>query len=539
MALATTQPPPRQELDIAQALELHRQGRLDEAEQIYSAILTATPEQRDALHLLGVVRHQQGRNVEALQLVGAALKAAPNSADILNNHGRVLGALGRHEEALARFEEVLAIHGDHVHALSNRADTLAQLGRYQEALAVCERVLALKPDHLVTLNKSGGLHMRLGRVDAAIACYDRALAIEPTRAELHINKGKALRAVNRFEDALASFEAAAETEPGRVEAHWNAGLVRLRLGDFKAGWKDYEWRWRKADWAGLRRDFAAPLWLGEQPVEGKTILLHAEQGLGDTIQFVRYVPLIARRGATVILECQAGLVELLRNIEGLARIVARGDLLPAFDLHCPLLSLPLAFETELATIPANSPLHSAARPKRIARWRRRLPHNGRLRVGICWAGNPDHLNDRNRSIPLERFATLLAAPGVDFVSLQRDVTRSRMRRSCVTVAWLSSARSFRILPTPPPSSRCSIWSSPSIPSVAHLAGAMGKADGVLVPFSPDWRWLLDRTDSPWYPTMRLFRQTAIGDWDGPLGAPAPRACRCVVSAAHAVASATA
>ena len=265
-------------------------------------------------------------------------------------------------------------------------------------------------------------------------------------------------------------------------------------------------------------------------------MLHAEQGLGDTIQFVRYVPLIARRGATVILECQAGLVELLRNIEGVARIVARGDLLPAFDLHCPLLSLPLAFATELATIPAKVP-YIQPQEQRATRWRGGCRTTAGCVSGSAGPGTPDHLNDHNRSIPLERFATLLAAPSVDFVSLQRDV-RDRDAPILRDRAVAQLGQEFQDFADTAAVVAMLDRVIAVDTAVAHLAGAMARATDVLVPFSPDWRWLLDRTDSPWYPTMRLFRQTAIGDWDGPLcrlrqeladascqpGTPSPRDC---------------
>jgi hypothetical protein len=312
--------------------------------------------------------------------------------------------------------------GQTVALLANRADTLARLKRDEEALATYQRLLDLQSDHQGALNESGGLHMRLGRPQAALTCYDRALAVTPL-AELYVNKGTALRALNRDAEALASFAEAVALKPDLAEARWNASLVRLRQGDFTIGWKGYEWRWRKADWRARCRNFSLPLWLGDAPIAGKAVLLHAEQGFGDTIQFIRYAPLVAQRGARVVLECPAELTELLRDIEGVAQIVARGDALPAFDFHCPLLSLPLAFGTELATVPANVP-YLQTRAERIAKWRGRLLHNGRLRVGICWAGNGEHLNDRIRSIPLDRFASILSVSGLDFVSIQKEVSET-------------------------------------------------------------------------------------------------------------------
>jgi hypothetical protein len=399
-------------------------------------------------------------------------------------------------------------------ALCNQASTLIRLHRYDEALAAYETLFARQPEHIGALNDCGGLNMRLGRPEAAIVCYDRALAVAPRLPELHINNGTALRALNRFERALASFAAAAAIDPGRAEAHYNESLVRLCLGDFRAGWRGYEWRWRKPDWVKKRRNFSQPLWLGKEPVEGKTLLLHAEQGFGDTIQFVRYVPLIARRGARVIFECQPKLENLLRNIGGAEHVFASGETLPDFDFHCPLLSLPLAVGTEVATIPANVP-YILPSEERIAKWRGRLPQSGRLRIGLCWTGNSTHLNDHNRSVPLDRFASLLSVSGIDFISVQKDVSEpeaSILRHYGVNQLGQEFAD---FADTAAVVAMLDLVISVDT-SVAHLAGAMAKAVGVLIPFSPDFRWLLERTDSPWYPTMRLFRQSAIGDWDGPL-----------------------
>jgi tetratricopeptide (TPR) repeat protein len=514
MPQAGAQAQPRPNNDIGQAIALHQQGHLDAAAQIYGAILDATPDQPDALNLLGMVRHQQGRNIEALQLVGDALKRAGRSADVINNFALILGALERHEEALAHFERALAINGKHINALANQARTLSRLKRDEEALGAYQHLLAAQPDHLDALNESGGVNMRLGRPQAAIACFERALAIAPLTVELLVNRGTALRALNRDEDALASFAAAAALKPDFAEAHWNASLVRLWRGDFARGWKDYERRWHKADWRGKRRNFRQPLWLGKEPIAGKTILLHSEQGLGDTIQFVRYAPLLVARGANVLLVVQPPLQTLIGSVPGVSGVFVDGEPLPAFDVHCPLLSLPLAFGTELATVPANIPY---LRPyaERTAKWQSSLPRNGRLRVGICWAGGREHLNNHSRSIPLDGFASMLSVSGLDFVSIQKEVSETDaaiLRQHGVaqlgqqfadfadTAAVVDMLDLVIAVDT----------------SVAHLAGAMGKPAWVLVPFASDWRWLRERTDSPWYPTMRLFRQTALGDWSGPL-----------------------
>jgi Tetratricopeptide repeat/TPR repeat len=401
-----------------------------------------------------------------------------------------------------------------VEALYDHGNALMRLQRYEDALAAFEAILTTTPGHPGALNGAGGVLTRLGRPERALPCYDLALATASRAVELHVNKGTALVALNRFEEAMRCFLAAIAIEPERAEAHYNAGLVRLRLGDFAAGWRMFEWRWRKADWAGKRRDFAAALWLGDEPIKGKTILLHAEQGFGDTIQFVRYAALVAGRGASVILECQPELKTMLASVEGAAAVFARGEPLPAFDIHCPLMSLPLAFATELAAVPARIP-YLRARQDWVAKWRDRLPANGRLRVGLCWAGSAAHLNDRNRSIPLERLIPVLVVPGLDFVSLQKDVSAAQaaILHNHGVIELGGEFTDF--------SDTAAVLSMLDLvvavdTSIAHLAGAMGKAVALLLPFSSDFRWLLDRTDSPWYPTMRLFRQTRIGDWDGPL-----------------------
>jgi len=513
MVQAGAQPKPVSENGIAAAIALHQQGQLERAARIYGDILAATPDQTDALNLLGLVRHQQGRNIEALQLIGAALERADRSPDIRNNFALVLDALGRQEEALAQFERVLADNSSHVNALYNRAQTLSRLKREEEALAAYRNLLDVQPDHVGALNESSRLNMRLGRPHAALACYERALAIAPA-VELHVNRGTALRALNRDDEALASFNAASALRPDCAEARWNASLVRLRRGEFAAGWRDYEWRWRKADWAGRQRNFSAPLWCGDEAIGGKTVLLHAEQGFGDTIQFVRYAPLVAAQGATVVLECQPQLKSLLHGADGVAHVIAAGETLPPFDLHCPLLSLPLAFKTELETVPSAVPY---IRPpaERIAKWRDRLPSNGRLRVGICWAGSSAHLNDRNRSMPLDRFAKVFVA-GADFISLQKETRAEEGAILSAHNVAQPAAQFADFADTAAVVATLDLVISVDT-SVAHLAGAMGKPVALLLPFSPDFRWLLDRTDSPWYPTMRLFRQPALCAWDDIIG----------------------
>jgi tetratricopeptide (TPR) repeat protein len=543
--VSRSSPRPSAVPDIQQAIALHRQGRLSEAEGIYTAILAADPARADALHLLGLANYQQGRLPEALRLMAAALRANPRSADIHSNFGLALDACKQHQEALASFDQALALEPGHVQALSNRGLTLATLGRTAEALASWDaalaadpnhaealhgrgnalyrikrhhaalsdydRLLALRPNNVDVLNNRGGALAELGRLDEAFESYDRASAIDPRLPEILINKGHVCADRHRFEEALSCYAAAAALPNLRPEAQWCASLVRLRLGQFAQGWRDYEWRWQQASWASQRRDFVAPLWLGKEPLCGRTILLHAEQGFGDTLQFVRYAKLVAGLGATVLLEVQAPLKILLSGIAGVAQVFARGEPLPRFDLHCPLMSLPLAFGTALDTIPADIP-YVRVPADRTAQWRARLREPRSLRVGIVWAGSAVHKNDHNRSIAFDRFRCLLSAPDIEFVSLQNELgaaEAARLARHANVVSLGGELRDFA--DTAAVVSALDLVVSADT-AMVHLAGALGTPVWVLLPFSPDFRWLLAREDSPWYPTARLFRQPRFGDW---------------------------
>jgi tetratricopeptide (TPR) repeat protein len=524
---------------LQEALALHRQGQLAAAEKGYARILKNFPDQFDALHLLGLLKLQAGKAGEAQRLITSALKIAPTSPDAHANLGLVLGALKRPADALASFDRALALDANHFEALANRGHVLLDLGRNDDALAVLDTVLAREPRHLPSrVNRANAL-VALGRPDEAIAEYDTALALNPNDLKALFNRANALFRAGRYAESLAGFDrllALAPRHPeglssrglslqalGRhqdalgdyakaimlakdyVDAHFNEALALLTVGDYARGFAEYEWRWKRAGIA--RRSFGKPLWLGEYPLARKTILLHAEQGLGDTIQFARYAPLLAHGGASVVLEVQAELKALLGGLDGVT-VLARGDVLPAFDVHCPLGSLPLAFKTTPANVPAGIP-YLRASEERVATWRPRLEALPGKRVALAWAGNPNHINDRNRSIALARLKPLLAAPGFSFVSIQRDVPAGD-RDALAGLAHLGDdLADFQ--DTAAAIALCDLVITVDT-SVAHLAGAMGRPLWVLLPFWPDWRWTLDGERSPWYPDARLFRQGADGDW---------------------------
>ncbi len=422
--------------------------------------------------------------------------------------------LDRIGDAIASFDMAIAREPSSIAALINRGNAYIRDQRFAEALANYDKALAISCEEAVALSGRGAALAEMGRIDEALACHDHALRVAPHAVAAHVSRGNALVKIARMEDALANYAEALALDPKNSEANFNAAVTRLCIGDFRNGWKQYEYRWEKKQLAPHRHKFSQPMWRGEKDLHGKTVLLHAEQGLGDTLQFVRYAPLVAELGAKIVLAVPQSLKALVATVPGIATVRSDTESLPEFDLHCPLMSLPLAFATELATVPADIPY---LRPyeERLAKWRARLPANGHPRVGICWAGSTMHLNDRNRSMPLEGFAKLLSVPNIDFVCVQKEVSEAQaaiLREHDViqlgqefadfsdTTAVVAMLDLLIAVDT----------------SVAHLAGAMGKAVALLVPFSPDWRWLLDRTDSPWYPTMRLFRQPSIGDWDGPL-----------------------
>jgi Tfp pilus assembly protein PilF len=529
---------------LQRAVALHRGGMVAQAGELYRQMLDIQPRHFDALHLLGVVRHQQGRNAEALELIGAALAIEPRNASALANQALVLSELGRHAEAIAAYDRALVIEPRNAATLSNRATSLKELGRHADALASCDRALAIQPDSADAVNNRGMVLHALERFDEAVACFDKALALEPAHARGHNNRGAALHPLNRFDEAVASFDRAIALRPadanafynrGRslkemrrldeaiasfrraiaidpnyTAAHWDEALLLLLRGDFAAGWPAYEWRFKDKEVGLPPRDFAQPQWRGDAPLHGRTILLHAEQGFGDTIQFVRYAPMVAARGAKVVLEVQRPLHALLDGMAGVSTTVCRGDALPEFDLHCPLPSLPLAFATTLDSMPAQVPYLSAP-AERIAAWQARLP-SGAPRVGLAWSGNPRHKNDRDRSVAFASLAPLIAGSGMNFVSLQKDPreTDTHALRQCANVVHVA-AELHDFADTAAVISLLDLVITVDT-SVAHLAGALGKPVWILLPTTVDWRWLLDREDSPWYPTARLFRQIRIGDW---------------------------
>jgi len=448
----------------------------------------------------------------ALASCDRAIALQPDYAEAHANRGNVLKELKRFEEALQSYARAMELKPRLPGLRSNKAAALTELMRWHEALAACEDALRLEGDYAeLYCNQGLALH-GLARLDEAVASYDRAIRLRADFPEAWANRGYTLAELRRFEAALASYERALALRPDYAEARCNRALVLLLLGRFAEGWPDYEWRWASkhgSNWRE-RREFSQPLWRGRESLEGKRILLHSEQGLGDTIQFCRYMKPVAERGASVILEVQRPLLRLLSGLEGVAHLCARGDPLPEFDLHCSLLSLPLAFGTELSTIPSGSAyLRSDA--AHIARWRARLGGGAGPRIGLAWSGSMFHNNDHRRSVPLALLLGILPAE-FRYVTVQNDVRpcdRAALRDSLGVLDLSGELQDFADTAA---LCECLDMVISVDTSVAHLCAALGKPTWILLPFTPDWRWLLDRTDTPWYASAKLYRQNRTGDW---------------------------
>jgi hypothetical protein len=413
---------------------------------------------------------------------------------------------GRLDEARLIATTLAAAQPDNFLAHHLLGAIAVRAGKPEDAIDHETRALALRPNDPEALSNRGIALRALGRINEALADYERALAARPGFAPALSLKGVALAALNRHEEAIASYSSALAVSPGYAPAHFNRSFSELALGDFESGLADFEWRWKGSDTQIALRDFGVPQWRGEDP-RGRTVLVHAEQGLGDAIQFCRYVPMLAERGANVVFEVQPALAALLSTLP--AQVVRMGDPLPVFDLHCPVMSLPLAFGTRLETIPARIPyLHASA--EQVERWRQRLGATEGLRIGVAWSGNARQVNDRNRSMPLAMLAPLRRR-GWKLIALQNEVRDSdRAALMEMGVEWLGAQiEDFR------DTAALVEWVDVVVSvdsSIAHLAGAMGKRLVIALAYAADWRYFIGRDDSPWYPTARLFRQHRPGDW---------------------------
>jgi Flp pilus assembly protein TadD len=485
-------------------LALQSTGELADSAVCLERAIALHAEYAEALTNLGNLRLAQGRPNEAIELHRRALAAKPDYAEAHCNLGIALYALRPSDsgEAEACFERALALHPDFAEAHNNLGLILHHGHRTPEALARFRRALALKPGYAEAHNNLGFTLEAEGRLAEAGGAYQRAVQLKPDYAEAQNNLGGWHQLRGECAEAMACFERALALKPHFAIAHYNQALLHLLQGEFETGFREYEWRWGFLP----RREFSVPLWRGE-PLAGKRILLHAEQGLGDAIQFLRYVPMVGAAGGQVALEVPQPLLRLAQEIPEVSRAIRCGEALPECDWQCPLMSLPLAFGTRLDTIPAQVPylrIPVAARRKADRlNWRGTAP-----RVGLVWAGSPKHKKDRDRSIPFQLLERLLSLAGVKFFSLQVGAAPGQAKAHGITDL---APHIDDLADTAALLERLDLLISVDT-AVAHLAGALGIPAWVLLPFAPDWRWLLERADSPWYPSIRVFRQPRPGDW---------------------------
>jgi tetratricopeptide (TPR) repeat protein len=487
------------------------QGRRELARTCYQEAIRIRPDFADAHSNLGNVLRELGQPAEGVQSCRRAIELKPDHAAAHSNLGLALLDQKQAAEAIASFQAAVRLRPQSAAFHHHLGMALAETGRTDEALAEYREAVRVDPGQGDAQASLGTALLQQARLQEAIPVLRRALALRPECPATLCNLGLALADSGELDEALALYEKALRLKPDHPETHKNRSLVWLLQGRFEEGWAEYEWRWQCKELPA--RDFAQPLWDG-RPLEGRTILLHAEQGLGDTLQFIRYAALVKARGGKVIVAAQRPLLPLLRSCPGIDRLLPQGEPLPAFDVHAPLLSLPRIFGTDAGSIPAPVPyLH--AEPERRERWRRELAF-GMRKIGIAWQGSGQFRLDSQRSIPLLEFAPVARVPGVQLYSLQKGPGQEQIARAIEhfplidlgsrldegTGAFLDTAAVMKSLDL--------VISCNS--ALAHLAGALGVPSWVALPKVPDWRWLLERRDCPWYPSARLFRQTQAGEW---------------------------
>lgn len=498
---------PEQLVLFQQALALHSSGQLSQAGELYQSLLSSVPENSQLLAAAGTLALQLGNAEGALRFIGQSLAIDPAQPAMLSNFGIALQSLRRLDEALASFDLAITLNPAYAEAHNNRGNVLKDLRRLEDALSSYGKAVVLKPDYAEAFYNLGLVLHDMGRLEEALENYDLALSINPDYAEVCSNRGNVLKDLNRLHEALASYDRAIELRPDYASALWNKSLVKLLKGDFEAGWKLYEWRWKDSG-KGDGQHFLQPLWLGDGDISGKTLLIHAEQGLGDIIQFCRYVPIINKMGARVVLDAPAPLAKLCSTMEADLIVVESGKPLPHFDTHCPIMSLPLACRTVVANIPADIPYLRVDEQRREA-WRKRLGPKTKPRVGLAWSGSSAHHNDRNRSIPLRLMQPVLQLP-FEFHGVQKEVKVADLMH--MGSIHMHQDELFDFSDTAALMSEMDLVVSVDT-SAAHLAGALGLPVWILLPYASDFRWLFGRDDSPWYPTAKLYRQLAINGWE--------------------------
>ena len=494
---------------LASAVQHYRSGQLGEAEALCRQIIAAQPQHADALHLLGLIAHQTQHHEAAAKLFGRAIALNGDVALYHNSLANALQAMKRIPEATQSYRRAIELEPTLAVAHYGLGQIEYDNNDFAAAAKSFHTAISYAPNLSEAHARYGNALFQLGRLEEAVDAYRRAVALNPDDAMSYANLGLALQDFGLVDEGIQNCQRALALQPDFPAAHNNLSLALLLKGDFETGLPHHEWRWRVR---GLRmggRRFDQPAWRGE-PLNGARILLHAEQGAGDTLQFLRYAPLVAARGGRVIIEVPPELKRLAMSVKGIEQVIGGGEPLPAFDQHCAFLSLPLAFGTTMASIPGEVPYLAAPEPL-LADWRARLPASASPRVGLIWAGRPEHRRDRERSIALAALAPL-ADTGATFYALQKGPAAEQAKTPPPGMVLHNLGEAFTdFADTAAAMSALDLVISVDT-SPVHLAGAIGKPVWVLLTRTPDWRWFLEREDSPWYPTARLFRQPTRGDW---------------------------
>ncbi|MDP9173887.1 MAG: tetratricopeptide repeat protein [Planctomycetota bacterium] len=487
-------------------------GEIDQAILCFRRALERQPDAPEIYNDLGDALRRKQRFSEAIPCFERALVLRPNFAGAANNLGNAFFESGRIEESIAMLQRAAALEPGSPHFHFNLGNALFEAKRHPEAVVAYQKSLETGSLDVDVLNRLGNALTLCGRFEEAVACFKKAISVEPRFSWPHNNLANTYQLLGNFEQAEACVRRAIDCDAADPTFHWNLGITLLTQGRFEEGWKEYAWRSKVKEFNFIRTGFSQPQWNGED-FSGKTILLHGEQGAGDTLQFARYVPMVKARGGKIIFGCRPNLERLLEGQIPIDQFENSNGPPREFDLHCPLLSLPMVFGTTVETIPASVP-YLAAKPQDREKWKDRLSTVNGLKVGLAWAGNPLHENDRNRTIPFAALAPLASVAGISLISLQ--VGNHQKNTSGILpklIDWTNELHDFA--DTAGLVANLDLVISADT-SVAHLAGAMAKPVWMLIPFAPDWRWFLDREDSPWYPTMKIFRQTKPGDWTSPV-----------------------
>jgi Flp pilus assembly protein TadD len=523
-------------VDLAQvwkrALKQFEAGQREEAEQISRQLLEAEPCHAEASNMLGVILHVSGRTEQARPHLERATTLRPQDAGFHYNLGVARQVLGQTEEAVASYRQTLRLQPDHASARNNLGYALSALGQLAEAQEHLEQAVRLQPNYAEAYSNLGGVYLRQRELEKAVTALEQAVRLRPDTtgsseeassipaehrsllqldySHVYHNLALTLSDLGDYQKALSCIEQSLKINPDHFEPHFLRSLIWLTLGDFERGWRDYEYRWHYRTVS--KPSGPHPLWDGS-PLKGQTILLWAEQGLGDTIHFIRYASLVKQQGCKVLLRCAPELTRLLSSCPGIDQVQPHDPPSPSYDVHAPLLSLPRILGTTLELIPGNVP-YLFADNDRVGQWRRELSNLNGFRVGIAWQGRLTHRSDRDRSIALRHFAPLACVPGVRLISLQKGAGLEQLRDVAGLFPVTDLGSRLTDFADTAAVMKCLDLVTTCDTSVAHLAGAMGVPAWVALTFAPEWRWLLEREDSPWYPSMRLFRQSRRGDWEG-------------------------